>query len=382
MKSRHFPRWDPALIAVVSALTCSLACNPAQAFIVDDSEESPVEAPVEVDESPPEEVAEPATTETAAPDETQEVAGGTPALPGTYLFNARLELNPRGLPFGRLLCSGTQIRPGWVVTAAHCIQNPSDPLDITPGEIQVRIGATYVRGAQSEIGTVWEVANIFVHPSYHREDFGKADIALLQLVTTDPSQNTGETLRVGVPENSEFYRSQNCPPVFHQIPGGPAWYESCPEPKLDDGLILGWGIIGESMTGKLMTGEMAIWKDWAAPVGHGFWQKWFGPNYHLDERIVASGYASACPGDSGGSLIAFDDDGQPFLVGVTSAAPKGQCKPNERYALFTDVTLGKFQDWIERTINPPPPYNGGGSGGGELPGGSSGEGPGTPRQEQ
>ncbi len=82
MKSRHFPRWNPALIAVVSALTWSLASNPAQAINVVDSEESP------------EEVAEAATTVPAPPTASTSVQGlGAPLygmddpkrIPGSFI---------------------------------------------------------------------------------------------------------------------------------------------------------------------------------------------------------------------------------------------------------------------------------------------------------
>ncbi|MEQ1546707.1 S8 family serine peptidase [Methyloglobulus sp.] len=82
MKSRHFPRWNPALFAVVSALTWSLVCNPAQAIDMVDSEESP------------EEVAEAATTVPATPTASTPDQGlGAPLygmddpkrIPGSYL---------------------------------------------------------------------------------------------------------------------------------------------------------------------------------------------------------------------------------------------------------------------------------------------------------
>lgn len=82
MKSRHFPRWNPALFAVVSALTWPLASNPAQAINMVDSEESPME------------VAEAATTVPATPTASTPDQGlGAPLygmddpkrIPGSYI---------------------------------------------------------------------------------------------------------------------------------------------------------------------------------------------------------------------------------------------------------------------------------------------------------
>ncbi|WP_045225822.1 S1 family peptidase [Methyloterricola oryzae] len=339
--------------AFVVAVAMASWTHGARAIPTSPGSDEPVDTEPEV---PAEPVAETPEVPAAAPDIIQDVIGGTPASPGTFRFNARLE-DSNSVPF----CSGTQIQPGWVVTAAHCIQPMNSSMTRQPARVTARIGATDINGGGfGQAGTIRNVSNIFVHPSYERSQHD--DIALLQLTPPGPNQDSGDILSMGVPANSAYRRSQlRSGPVYYPGPGGGRW-DGCPVRKLADGMILGWGMTSASggSSDRLMTGMMAIWNDCAAPTGW-FWETW---DWDMDDKIIASGEASSCPGDSGGALIAFADDGRPFLVGVTSFSKKG-CKEGEKYAAFSDVIEGRLRDWINHTIyvtehpNQAPPPGGG-----------------------
>lgn len=350
--------------ALIAAVGIALWISGAQAIPTSPEPDEPVDtAPEPPPEPAPDPVPPSGEGASLTSDLEQQVAGGTPALPGTYGFNARLE-DSTGWPF----CSGTQIRRGWVVTAAHCFQPGNDPsLTRTAANVQVRIGATDMNGGLfGQTGTVWTVGNIYSHPSYRRGE-KNADVALVQLVLSAPNQDTGGVLRMGVPHNSEFRRNQdNSFPRFYPYANGRGgWWDTCPAPVLSGGTILGWGQTGAGTSGsdQLMTGGVIIWNDCAAPTG-AWWTSWGLMGIDLDDKLIASGKASSCPGDSGGSVIAQADDGEPFLVGVTGFSPSG-CKAGKAFVGTYDVTSGDLYDWINHTIyitenpNQAPPAGGG-----------------------
>jgi hypothetical protein len=91
------------------------------------------------------------------------VGGG----PATEAYPFAVSLQTQG---GGHFCGAALIRPNWVETARHCVE------DETPSSIRVRVGST----DRTSGGTVAQVAAIVVHPA------GPSDVAVLRLATSVP----------------------------------------------------------------------------------------------------------------------------------------------------------------------------------------------------
>ena len=94
------------------------------------------------------------------------IIGGEPTDPEEFRFQVALVRTG-----GFLSCGGTFVAGGWVLTAAHCV----DDLD-GPAAIQVLAGTHDVR----EGGELLKVTRILIHPAYGSAGISN-DIALLEL---------------------------------------------------------------------------------------------------------------------------------------------------------------------------------------------------------
>ena len=211
-------------------------------------------------------------------------------------------------------CSGSVIAPGYVLTAAHCVEDVTSGAVYAPEGIRVATGSV----SRSAAKQVLAVRAVHVDPDFDRHTLF-ADAALLELASpTDapPVALAGPTLDASLSA------------------GTPA-------------LVAGWGITDAAATVEpdlLQTGTLALQSDaWCASA--------LAP-YRLFD--VASMRCAAvpgfsvrvCHGDSGGPLVVTTLAGDDVLVGITSWSDAA-CGPVA--SVFTRVAA--IAPWVNAVVN-------------------------------
>ncbi|XP_068440612.1 coagulation factor IX [Clinocottus analis] len=224
---------------------------------------------------------------------------------------------PGGSPWQVLLCrsdgygfcGGTLVSDRWVVSAAHCLEQPAD--HVTIGDHDKR------RPDPGE--QVIKVQKVFVHPHFHSFTFD-SDVALLYLAR----------------------------PVVR----GPTAVPAClPDPQLSRyllqeghrGVVTGWGVThylarSSSRFLRKVTLPVVSYRDCTASTDQVITDNMFCAGY-LDVGL------DACSGDSGGPFV-VDYRGTWFLTGVVSWGE--ECAQRGKYGVY--ARLGNFLNWIRDTM--------------------------------
>ncbi len=222
---------------------------------------------------------------------TMAVIGGANAIAGAHPWQVLLIQN------SFFHCGGVLVRPGWVLTAAHCVQNDAGNLD---ARTLHAVAGDYDRLQPDAPGRqTLGVAEIFVHPDY-RQPCCYRDLALLRLTTQANA--------------TDFV--------------APIWTltDTAALTTGLTGVVTGWGMTTPSgpVATVLQRATMTV------SVGAS------SSGYFLTE-----GPGAICYGDSGGPFV-IDTVAGPRLAGIASF---GGCNPGGGFA---DVVGAS--GWIDETI--------------------------------
>ncbi|UUU29917.1 serine protease [Streptomyces sp. CA-210063] len=229
----------------------------------------------------------------------QPIVGGTTTTAAAYPYVMQIT-NASQSQF----CGGTLVSPTKVVTAAHCVDGR------TTSSTRVVGGRTYRNGTN---GTVSQVTDIWVHPSYTDATAGD-DVAVLTLATSMPYTPIG-------------YASSSQTSLY--TAGTTA-------------RILGWGTTssGGSSSNQLRTATVPVVANSVCGSSSSY-----GSEFIASDMVCAgytSGGVDTCQGDSGGPLIIGG-----VLAGITSWGYG--CADAQYPGIYTRLTT--FSNLVTAEVN-------------------------------
>ncbi|XP_040461322.1 hyaluronan-binding protein 2 isoform X1 [Falco naumanni] len=239
------------------------------------------------------------------------IYGGAKTTAGKHPWMASLQMKTSKR--SRHFCGGVLIKPCWVLTAGHCIEQPAENLQVVLGKQNLK-----KREHQEQI---FDVEKIIVHSKYKEKDgIPHNDIALLKLKPVD-----------GHCAVETKYVKTVCLPDFF-FPAG------------TDCFISGWGATEtDEVSRQLLDANVKLISQRKCNSPRAY-------DHVLDESMFCAGNlqrprADSCQGDSGGPLTCVEN-GSYYVYGLVSWGDG--CGLKNKPGVYTQVTT--FLSWIKSKI--------------------------------
>ena len=229
------------------------------------------------------------------------IIGGESTKPGAYPWMVSLQDSS-----GEHFCGASLISKGWVLTAAHCVEQEQ------AASLLASVGEYDLSGSGDKEQKI-KVSKIIIHPKRQGDDH---DIALLQL--TSPAINA--TVKVVTPD------------IMKGISVGTQL------------MVMGWGntsTTGNSFPNTLLETQVPFVSNEQCATNYGA--------STITENMLCAGYEEggkdSCQGDSGGPLL-YQENGQWQQVGIVSFG-QGCAEPGYP-GVYARVE--NYGDWISQYV--------------------------------
>ncbi|XP_071038535.1 transmembrane protease serine 2 isoform X2 [Parasteatoda tepidariorum] len=240
---------------------------------------------------------------------TWRIVGGKESEPGAWPWLVALHGGPDEVFF----CGGVLISEWWVLSAAHCVGNQSDPTGWS-----LKLGMTR-RPSHPSFTQRRGVAQILSHEAFNFVSQYSNDIVLI---------------RLDKPVAFDSFLRPICLPPLNSWDSG---LKSC--------TVIGWG----KQQHDDAEYQKVIHQVEVPVVDFNTCQEWYSAQeVVISDTMLCAGFAEgqkdACQGDSGGPLVCKSDDHW-FVAGVVSWGIK--CAQPNLPGIYTNVSL--YFDWIQQT---------------------------------